>query len=231
VIEAVKHAAWANNREPVIEWLSAQKFEKDPSYVDKLKEYDGIIVPGGFGVRGIEGKIKVIEYCRKNKIPYFGLCLGMQLATIEFARNVCNMKDATSREFDAKIEDPVIDIMEEQKALLKKKDYGATMRLGSWDCQVVPGTISFKAYGKENIKERHRHRYEFNNKYRDIMQKNGLTFAGLNSKKDLVEIIEIKKHPFFVGVQFHPELKSRPLFPHPLFLEFIKASMKKNHEK
>ncbi|MDD4409808.1 MAG: CTP synthase [Candidatus Pacebacteria bacterium] len=229
VIEAVKHACWANNREPVIEWLSAQKFENNDEYLEKIKGYDGIIVPGGFGVRGIEGKIKVIKYCRENKVPYFGLCLGMQLATIEFARNVCGIKEATSREFDSSIKDPVIDIMEEQKSLLKNKDYGGTMRLGSWECSIKQGTKSFKAYGKETIQERHRHRYEFNNNHRKILEKNGLVLAGLNNTKDLVEIIELKNHPFFVGVQFHPELKSRPLAPHPLFVEFIKASIANAH--
>lgn len=227
VIEAVKHACWANGREPVIEWLSAQKFESDNDYLKKLDDFDGIIVPGGFGVRGVEGKIKVIQYCRENKIPYFGLCLGMQLATIEFARNVCGIKEATSREFNSAIENPVIDIMEEQKTLLKNKDYGGTMRLGSWACRIKKGAKSFKAYGQEIIQERHRHRYEFNNHYRELLEKNGLFLAGINDEKDLVEIIEIKNHPFFVGVQFHPELKSRPLSPHPLFVSFIKASIEK----
>lgn len=226
VIEAVKHAAWANNRHSVIEWLSAQKFEEGKSNLEILKNYDGIIVPGGFGSRGTEGKINVISYCRENMIPYFGLCLGMQLATIEFARNVCNIKEATSREFNESIENPVIDIMQEQKSLLKNKDYGGTMRLGSWSCRLKNGTKSFKAYKKEVIMERHRHRYEFNNDYREVLEKNGLILAGINEEKDLVEIIELKNHPFFVGVQFHPELKSRPLAPHPLFVEFIKSAIK-----
>ncbi|MCK9393774.1 MAG: CTP synthase [Candidatus Paceibacterota bacterium] len=226
VIEAVKHACWACDREPVIEWLSAQKFETEKQNLEKLKEYDGIIVPGGFGIRGIEGKISVIKYCRENNIPYFGLCLGMQLATIEFARNVCGISLATSREFDEKTIEPVIDIMKEQKGLLKKKDYGATMRLGAWDCSIKPNTISSRAYQQEDISERHRHRYEFNNNYRELLEKKGLIIAGVNKEKDLVEIVEIKNHPFFVGVQFHPELKSRPLAPHPLFIEFIRASIK-----
>jgi CTP synthase len=225
VIEAVKHAAWANNKNPDIHWLSAQKFETgDKAELNKLKEYDGIIVPGGFGTRGTEGKIKVIEYCRKNKIPFLGLCLGLQLATIEFARNVCGIKDATSREFDAKAKNPVIDLMEEQKDLMKKHNYGGTMRLGSWDCKVNKGTNSYKAYKSELISERHRHRYEINNNYRDLLVSKGLVIGGINEKKDLVEIVELKGHPFFVGVQFHPELKSRPLAPHPLFKEFIKVA-------
>ncbi|MFA6252201.1 MAG: CTP synthase [Candidatus Paceibacterota bacterium] len=227
VIESVKHACWACDREPVIEWLSAQKLETDKTKLDSLKNYDGIIVPGGFGVRGIEGKIKAINFCRENRIPFFGLCLGMQLATIEFARSVCGITGATSREFDPKTSEPVIDIMEEQKSLLKKKDYGATMRLGAWDCRLILGTISRKAYNRDDISERHRHRYELNNKYRKQLEEKGLVVAGKNLEKDLVEIIEIKDHPFFVGVQFHPELRSRPLSPHPLFVEFIKSCFKK----
>lgn len=225
VIEAVKHAAWANNKQPDIHWLSAQKFEAgDKAELAKLKEYDGIIIPGGFGTRGTEGKIRVIEYCRKNKVPFLGLCLGLQLATIEFARNVCGIKDATSREFDSKAKNPVIDLMEEQKELMKQKSYGGTMRLGTWDCKISKGTNSFKAYKEEIISERHRHRYEVNNEYRDLLISKGLIIGGINEKKNLVEIIELKDHPFFVGVQFHPELKSRPLYPHPLFKEFIKIA-------
>ena len=228
VIEAVKHAAWANNKNPDIHWLSAQKFETgDKTELNKLKEYDGIIVPGGFGTRGTEGKIKVIEYCRKNKIPFLGLCLGLQLATIEFARNVCGIKDATSREFDAKAKNPIIDLMEEQKDLMKKHNYGGTMRLGSWDCKINKGTNSYRAYKSELISERHRHRYEVNNDYRDLLVSKGLIIGGINEKKNLVEIVELKDHPFFVGVQFHPELKSRPLAPHPLFKEFIKVAGEK----
>ncbi len=227
VIEAVKHAAWANNKEPEIHWLSAQKFETgDKSEFDKLKEFDGVIVPGGFGHRGIEGKIKVIEYLRKNKVPFLGLCLGLQLAVVEYARNVCGIKDATSREFDSKAKNPVIDLMEEQKDLMKKHSYGGTMRLGAWECDIKKGTNSFRAYKTDKISERHRHRYEVNNNYRDLIVSKGLTIAGMNVKKDLVEIIELKEHPFFVAVQFHPELKSRPLVPHPLFKEFIKVAGK-----
>lgn len=228
VIEAIKHAAWNQNRHPEIHWLSAQKFEKDSNSLKELKEYDGIIVPGGFGTRGTEGKIKVIEYLRKNKIPFLGLCLGMQLATIEFARNVCNLKKATSTEFEPNSKEPVIDFMPEQKELIKKKNYGATMRLGAWDCKVLPSTIARKAYKKEMISERHRHRYELNNDYRELLTSKGLIVSGINPEKDLVEIIELKNHPFFIAVQFHPELKSRPLKPHPLFIEFIKASKNKN---
>lgn len=227
VLEAVKHAAWANNRTPEIHWLSAQKFETgDKEELKKLKEFDGVIVPGGFGTRGTEGKIKAIEYLRKNKIPFLGLCLGLQLAVIEFARHVCGIKDATSREFDSKASNPVIDLMEEQKELMKQHNYGGTMRLGAWDCKVKKGTLAYKAYKAEDISERHRHRYEVNNDYRDLLVKKGLVVSGINTKKDLVEIIELKDHPFFVAVQFHPELKSSPLIPHPLFKEFIKVAGK-----
>jgi len=222
VIEAIKHASFFYRKKPEIFWLSSEKYEKDPKSVKELSNYDGIIVPGGFGNRGVEGKIKAIEYCRKNKIPYFGLCLGMQLAVIEFARNVCGIKDAYSTEFSSKCQ-PVIDLIEEQKEIIKEKKYGGTMRLGGYKCKIYPGTKSFKAYGKTMISERHRHRYELNNNFREILEKNGLTIAGVNPEKNLVEIIEIKNHPFFVGVQFHPEFKSRPLNPHPLYKEFIKT--------
>jgi CTP synthase len=227
VIEAVKHACWANNKRPEIQWLSAQKFEiGNKEEFKKLKKFDGIIVPGGFGKRGIEGKIKVIEYLRKNKIPFLGLCLGMQLATIEFARNVCGLKNATSAEFDPKAKDLVINLMKEQIELMKNKNYGATMRLGSWGCEIKPKTISARAYKQKMISERHRHRYELNNDYRKLLEKKGLVMSGVNPEKDLVEIIELKNHPFFVATQFHPEFKSRPLDPHPLFKEFIKIASK-----
>jgi len=227
VLEAVKHAAWANNMTPEIHWLSASKFETgDKEELKKLKEFDGVIVPGGFGTRGTEGKIRAIEYLRKNKIPFLGLCLGLQLAVIEFARHVCGVKDATSREVESKASNPVIDLMEEQKELMKQHNYGGTMRLGAWDCKIKKGTIAYKAYKTEDISERHRHRYEVNNDYRDLLVKKGLVVSGINTKKDLVEIIELKDHPFFVAVQFHPELKSSPLIPHPLFKEFIKVASK-----
>lgn len=228
VIEAVKHAAFSKDRKANITWISAEEFEKDPKALKELDKFAGIIVPGGFGNRGVEGKIKAIGYCRENKIPMFGLCLGLQLSVIEFARNVVGIKDATSREFDKKAKNAVIDVMEEQKKLLKEKHYGGTMRLGAYDCELAPGTISHKAYGQDLISERHRHRYEVNNKYREDLVKNGLTIAGINPKSDLVEIIEIKDHPFFVGTQFHPEFKSRPLRPHPLFKKFIEVAIKKS---
>lgn len=221
VLESVKHAAYFWKAKPQIEWLDAENL-KD------LDKYAGIIVPGGFGNRGVDGKIKAIQYCRENKIPLFGLCLGLQLSVIEFARNVCKIKDATSREFDKKAKNPVIDVMEEQKELLKEKHYGGTMRLGAYECKLVPGTTSEKAYGAKIISERHRHRYEVNNDYREILEKNGLIFSGINPQKNLIEIIELKSHPFFVATQFHPEFKSRPLRPHPLFREFLKAAIERS---
>jgi len=238
VIESIKHAAFSQNRKAEISWVSSQDFEKNPALLKELDKYDGVIVPGGFGNRGIEGKIKAIEYCRKNKIPFLGLCLGLQLSVIEFARNVAGVKDATSREFDRNAKNPVIDVMEEQKILLKEKKYGGTMRLGAYDCQIQQGTISHKAYkdwavGNINssyiISERHRHRYEVNNDYRKAMEEKGLVIAGVNPKKNLIEIVELKDHPFFVATQFHPEFKSRPLKPHPLFKEFINVAVNLGH--
>jgi CTP synthase len=228
VIESVKHACYVNNVKPKISWISAESYEKNSKTLLELKKFDGIIVPGGFGNRGIEGKIKAIGYCRKNKIPFFGLCLGMQLATIEFARSVCGLKDATSAEFDLPIggsENILIDVMPEQKVLLREKRYGGTMRLGAYNCKLKSKTISARAYKKLDITERHRHRYELNNEYKEVLEKKGMVFAGINPEKDLVEIIELPNHPFFVATQFHPEFKSSPLKPHPLFKEFIKASI------
>jgi CTP synthase len=227
VLEAIKHASFFQKRKPEIHWLSAEKYEKDPSSLIELKNFDGVIVPGGFGSRGIEGKIKAIEFCRKQKIPFLGLCLGMQLAVVEFARNVCGLKGANSTEFSPKTKFPVIDVMPEQKVLLKEKRYGGTMRLGEYKCQLKEGTVSFRAYREKIIRERHRHRYELNNKFRKILEKKGLKISGVNPERDLVEIIELPKeiHPFFVATQFHPEFKSRPLNPHPLFREFVKSAI------
>jgi len=227
VIEAIKHAGYSLGVAPEIVWLSAQEYEKNPSRIKELQNFDGIIVPGGFGDRGVEGKIKAIGYCRKNKIPFLGLCLGMQLAVVEFARNVCKLKKANSTEFSKNCPIPVIDIMPEQKKNLLQKKYGGTMRLGAYSCKLDPHSLSYQAYKSPLISERHRHRYELNNKFREGLKNKGMLMAGINPKQDLVEIIEIPSHPFFVGVQFHPEFKSRPLTPHPLFREFIKKSIKK----
>ena len=226
VIESIKHACWYHNRKPEIVWLSAEKYEDDPKALEELRQYDGIIVPGGFGTRGVEGKIKAIQFLRENNIPFFGLCLGMQLATIEFARNVCGLKKASSTEFIPDCQEPVIDVMNGQKDLLKEKKYGGTMRLGAYNCDLKPDTQAFRAYKTKTISERYRHRYELNNKYRPMLEQNGLVMAGVNPEKDLVEIVELKDHPFFVGVQFHPEFKSRPLNPQPLFREFVGAAIK-----
>jgi len=235
IIEAIKHSSWFHKRKPGIFWIDAEQYEKNPRLLRELKQYDGIIVPGGFGDRGVEGKIKAIEYCRKNKIPFLGLCLGMQLAVIEFARNVCGLKRANSTEFiyssKKKNVQPVIDLMEEQKENLRERRYGGTMRLGSYACLLKENTKVKRAYvaGGERralIHERHRHRYELNNKYRELLEKKGMIIAGIHPVADLAEIIELENHPFFIGTQFHPEFKSRPLRPHPLFRGFIKACIK-----
>lgn len=225
VLEAIKHAAAKNKVKVEITWLSAEELEsKGVSY---LKPYHGIIIPQGWGARGSEGKIKAIKYCRENKIPYFGLCYGMQMAVIEFARNVAGLKDANSAEIDNKSENKVIHIMPEQAELIKEKGYGGTIRLGSWPCRLAKGSNLEKIYQKHGAKsivnERHRHRYEFNNDYREKLSDLGLVISGTSIDNKIVEAIEIKDHPFFVGVQFHPEYISRPLNPHPLFVEFIKS--------
>ncbi|MBU4082893.1 CTP synthase [Patescibacteria group bacterium] len=225
VIEAIKHSAWHHKRGVKIHWLNSEEYEKSPQKIKELKNLDGVIVPGGYGDRGTEGKIKTIEFCRKNKIPYLGLCYGMQLAVIEFARNVCGLKDANTTEINPKTKYPVIDLMPEQKIKIKEKNYGGSMRLGAYKCELAKGTRSRQAYKRKEISERHRHRYEFNNDFKALLEKKGLIIAGVNPEKNLVEIIELKNHPFFVATQFHPEFKSRPLNPHPLFLEFIKAGL------
>lgn len=226
VIEALKHAAWSLGRTPKLEWLSAEEYEKNPRKLKELSKYDGILIPGGFGSRGVEGKIKVIKYCREKKIPYFGLCYGMQLATIEFARNVAGLHRANTAEVDSRSKHQVIHIMPEQAAIVRAKKFGGSMRLGAYPCVLAEKTVSRKAYGAAEISERHRHRYEVNNAYRERLREAGLTFAGTSPDGLLVEIIEIKDHPFFVGVQFHPEFLSRPLRPHPLFKAFIRAAAK-----
>ncbi len=229
VIEAIKHAAWINKRKPVLTWLNAEDYEKDPRKLKELSKFDGIVVPGGFGTRGIEGKIAAIEYVRHHRIPYLGLCYGMQLACVEFARHVAALKDANTTEVAANTSHPIIHIMPEQEKLLLENDYGGTMRLGAYPCALTKGSLSAKAYGSSEVSERHRHRYEFNNEYRDILAEKGLVFAGTSPDGRLVEIVELPqdKHPFFVGVQFHPEFKSRPQSSHPLFRDFVKAAIKK----
>jgi CTP synthase len=224
VIEAIKHASWKLGCKTEIVWLSSEKYEKNKEAIKELSNYNGVIIPGGFGIRGVEGKINAVQYCRENKIPFFGLCLGLQMAVIEYARNICGLKGATSTEFLPNCKYPVVDMMMEQKNILKDKKYGGTMRLGAYDCKLMPNTISRNAYKKDIISERHRHRFEVNNEYRQKLEDGGLVFSGVNPELDLVEIIELKKHPFFVGVQFHPEFKSDPINGHPLFVEFIRAA-------
>jgi CTP synthase len=219
--EAFIHAGAFNHVQVQTRWIDSEEIEKKG--VQLLKNVSGILVPGGFGDRGIEGKIQVIKYARERKIPFFGICLGMQCAVIEFSRNVAQLKLANSGEFDPDTPYEVISMMEDQ---LKIQSLGGTMRLGSYPCKLEKGSKSWAAYQKPLIHERHRHRYEFNNTYRDVLKSKGLELIGLSPDGKLVEIIEIKNHPWFVGVQFHPELKSRPLNPHPLFKSFIGASRK-----
>lgn len=215
--EALKHGGFKNNAKVNLKFVDSEEFEKqDPAQI--LEGVDGILVPGGFGDRGVEGKITAVQYARENQIPFFGICLGMQIACIEFARNVLGLKKANSREFDAHSPYPVIDLMEEQKAVLNK---GATMRLGAYPCAIEKNTLAFQVYGEKLISERHRHRYEFNNVYREKFIEKDFLFSGLSPDASLVEIIEYKQHPYFIACQFHPEFKSRPMIPHPLFDAFI----------
>ncbi len=226
VIEAIKHAAWFHNLKPVLTWIDSEDFERDPKSVKKLAAYDGLIVPGGFGTRGIEGIIAAIRYVRENKMPYLGICYGMQLASIEFARNVLNKKKAHTLEVEPKTPDPIIHINPTQIKNVRANRYGGTMRLGAYDCVLKKGSKTWAAYGQDVVSERHRHRYEFNNDYREMMDQAGLEVVGINPETNLVEMIELKGHPYFVGTQSHPEFKSRPMRPHPLFREFIKATLK-----
>ena len=240
VIEAIKHAGWAQNLKPVIKWFDVEKFENQKergALEEKLKTFDGIIVPQGWGSRGVEGKVEVVKFARENKIPYLGLCFGMQMAVIEYARNVAKLKDANSTEVNPKTPNPVVHVMPDQEKYLKENQYGGTIRLGSWPCKILKGSVVEEAYRKfspddisnENaISERHRHRYEINNEYKSKLEKQGLVFCGTSLDEKLVEAIELPKkvHPFFVATQFHPEYKSRFLKPHPLFMALIEASRK-----
>ncbi|HEX3099789.1 MAG TPA: CTP synthase [Patescibacteria group bacterium] len=239
VIEALKHAGWANKSKINLNWISSTRIEKEGA-AKVLSGFDGICVPGGFGSRGINGLIETVKYARTKNIPYLGLCYGMQLATIEFARSVAKIRNAHTTEVEQAVKHAVIHIMPEQEKMLLKREYGATMRLGAWDCVVTPGTKTEKAYARagwikpgsrgksaNTISERHRHRYEFNNDYRERLEEAGLVVAGTTPDGQLVEIIELPDHPFFIATQFHPEFKSRPFSPHPLFVEFIRAVGKK----
>lgn len=227
VIEALKHGAWHNDVRPVLDWVDSEEFEKNPSKIKTLSDYDGILVPGGFGTRGIEGIIKAIKYAREHNIPYFGICYGMQLACVEFARHVLHKKDAHTVEVNKDTKDPIIIVNPFQAKNIKENRYGGTMRLGAYGAKLKPGSKVRKAYGQDLISERHRHRYEFNNQYKDEIDSAGLQVVGVNPDVDLVEIVELKDHLFFVGVQFHPEFKSRPMRPHPLFAQFMKAAASK----
>ncbi|MBU4478841.1 MAG: CTP synthase [Candidatus Omnitrophica bacterium] len=220
IYEALQHGAMNNNVKLAIRKVDSEDIEKNGPE-KYLKGAGGILIPGGFGDRGIEGKISAARFAREQNIPYFGICLGMQTAVVEFARNVCGLKNADSTEFHRSVKFPVISLLEEQR---KIKIKGATMRLGAYECRIKKGTKAYAAYKKDTISERHRHRYEFNNKFRDMLGKKGMVFSGINPQRKLVEIIELKNHPWFVACQFHPEFKSKPDRVHPLFKDFIKAA-------
>lgn len=223
VKEALKAAGYKYHTKIKINWVDSELLEKkDVKIGEVLKNAKGILVPGGFGSRGIEGKILACQYAREKKIPYLGICLGMQIAVIEFARHVCKLEDANSTEFDPVCANPVIDLMADQKAVTNK---GGTLRLGNYECHIEKGTLAYKDYGTDTIQERHRHRYEFNNNYREILEKHGMVFSGINPDLNLVEIIELPNHPHFIAGQFHPEFKSRPTKVHPLFDSFVKSAM------
>ncbi len=227
IYEALVHGGIANDARVIIHKIDSEDLEKGKRE-RHLGNCDGILIPGGFGSRGISGKIKAVQYAREKGVPYLGICLGMQVATIEIARNVCRLKGANSTEFDKDTKSPVISLLEEQKSV---KNLGASMRLGAYPCRLAKKTRSFSAYKKENISERHRHRYEFNNKYRKMFEKNSVIFSGTYTRKNLVEIIELKNHPWFVGCQFHPEFKSKPDRAHPLFHQFIAAALEYRQNK
>jgi CTP synthase len=224
IAEAFVHAGAENDCKVNVKWISSEEVTKE-SVDHILKNLDGVLVAPGFGERGLEGKIETIRYVRENKVPFFGICLGMQCAVVEFARNVLGL-EASSTELNPKTKNPVIDMMEEQKKITIK---GGTMRLGSYDCKLKKGTKAYAAYGESLIHERHRHRYEFNNKYLDQMEHAGLKAVGVNPESNLVEVVELKDHPWYVGVQYHPELKSTVLNPHPLFVKFVEAALE--HKK
>ena len=220
VVESLKYAGYAIDKSVEIKWVNSDNLT-DENVGEMLGDVQGIIVPGGFGKRGVEGKMKAIKYARENNLPYLGLCLGMQLALIEYARDVLKLEDANSTEFDENCKNNIIDYLPDQYKGIKM---GGTMRLGEYDCALVKGTKTYDLYGEDLIRERHRHRYEFNNKYKELFSDGNLTFSGVNPQTNLCEIVELKNHPYFVACQFHPEFLSRPLKPHPLFLGFIKAA-------
>ena len=226
IFEALDHGCIAHSAKLELVKIASEDLERGDT--DSLRQVDGILIPGGFGGRGIEGKIEAIRYARENHVPFFGICMGLQCAVIEFARNVCGLKDANTTEIDTGSPHPVVCLMEEQKDLTH---LGATMRLGAWDCKLKSGTKVAKAYGKSDISERHRHRFEFNNAYRQQIQDKGLVFAGTTPDESLVEIVELPDHPWYIAVQFHPEFKSQPFNPHPLFAGFIGAAVAGQNSK
>jgi len=221
IVEALRHGGVANNVGVDIRWINSEQIEEEKDVDHYFRNVQGVVVPGGFGIRGVEGKIKAIKFARENKVPYLGLCLGMQCAVIEFARSVCGLKKANSTEFSEKTPYPVIDLMLGQRGVTDK---GGTMRLGSYPCKISKGTLLYGAYQKDLVHERHRHRYELNNKYRKQLEEAGMVMSGIYQEAGLVEVVEVKDHPWFVATQYHPEFKSRPTRPHPLFADFIAAA-------
>lgn len=224
VAESLYHAGYKHGKNVKIKWVDAETLEDDKNLGEVFKNCKGIVVPGGFGTRGIEGKITACKYARENNVPFLGLCLGMQVAVIEFARNVCGIKNAGSTEFDELCQNPVIDLMASQKSVV---NMGGTLRLGNYSCKIKKGTLAYDSYQTDKVLEGHRHRYEFNNQYKEIIEKHGMVISGVNEESNLVEIIEIPRHKHFIACQFHPEFKSRPTRPHPLFDTFIKDAIKK----
>ncbi|MEM2887869.1 MAG: CTP synthase [Candidatus Bathyarchaeia archaeon] len=230
VIEAIKHAAWHNNRKPSISWIDSKIFEEKAENLKVLENFNGIIVPGGFGKTGVEGKIAAIKYVREKGIPFLGLCLGLQLAVVEFARNVCGLEGANTAEIVPDTPYPVVDLLPEQKEILKKSNYGATMRLGGQTVKIKPNTLAHKLYNCEEVVERFRHRYEINPEYVETLEKHGFVFSGTTPDNRIMQIGELPNHPFFIGSQFHPEFTSRALRPNPLFNGFIQACLQRNFQ-
>ena len=228
IVESLKHGGIPKRVKIAFKWINAEKLEEEESIEPLFREVQGILVPGGFGARGIEGKIRAIRFARENRIPFLGLCLGMQCAVIEFARNVCRMKGANSSEFDPETKFPVIDLIPEQRGITEK---GGTMRLGAYPCKIKKDTLLYKAYGKDEVMERHRHRYELNNDFRKELGEAGLVFSGVYETADLVEVVELPEHPWFLATQYHPEFKSRPNRPHPLFAGFVSAATARLEEQ
>jgi CTP synthase len=220
VYESLKHAGYQHGVKVEIDWIDSEDLD-NPDFFERLHHADGVIVPGGFGKRGIEGKLAAIGYSRENNVPFLGICYGMQLATIEFARSVVGLTEANSTEIDSETKDPIISL---QRGRAAREDLGGTLRLGSFECSLKEGSLARTLYGQSRVSERHRHRYEFNNKYKELLSSKGMEFSGINDSLDLVEAVEIPSHPFFIGVQFHPEFKSRPLRPHPLYAGFVLAA-------